>query len=194
MLFLLIFARENKHVVLKKHFSLWCREGKFPPCPAEQEVVQRPSQTVLRVLAATEPVWELPGRPAHRWSTTTLTHVITSADVLTQLIWWLFFLLLECPIVRELHVELDEVSQLLDVSKEQYDEILSIVQHHTDETVNWLSKMAAQFSWVAQAVNNSSTPENIFRVTMVSKTRNEGQSIDGYDENWDWWLVLMMLK
>lgn len=65
-------------------------------------------------------------------------------------------------------MELDEVSQLLDVSKEQYDEILSIVQHHTDETVNWLSDMAARFSWVAQAVNSSNKIENIFRVTMVS--------------------------
>lgn len=70
-------------------------------------------------------------------------------------------------------MELDEVSQLLDVSKEQYDEILSIVQRHTDETVNWLSNMAAEFSWVAQAASNSSTPENIFRITMVSRRRNE---------------------
>ncbi|XP_023120913.1 clusterin-like protein 1 [Amphiprion ocellaris] len=77
-------------------------------------------------------------------------------------------LLTECPSVRELHVELDEVSQLVEVSKEQYDEILSIVQHHTDETVNWLSNMAAEFGWVAQAVSNSSTPQNIFRITMVA--------------------------
>uniref|UniRef100_A0A3Q0R205 Clusterin n=1 Tax=Amphilophus citrinellus TaxID=61819 RepID=A0A3Q0R205_AMPCI len=86
-------------------------------------------------------------------------------------------LLTECPSVRELHVELDEVSQLVDISKEQYDEILSIVQHHTDETVNWLSNMAAEFSWVAEAVSNSSTPQNIFRITKVR--RNEGK---GYKE------------
>ncbi|XP_020490915.1 clusterin-like protein 1 [Labrus bergylta] len=77
-------------------------------------------------------------------------------------------LLTECQAVRELHVELDEVSQLLDVSKEQYDEILSIVQRHTDETVSWLSNMAAEFSWVAQAVSNGSVPENVFRVTVVA--------------------------
>lgn len=71
-------------------------------------------------------------------------------------------------------MELDEVAQLLDVSKEQYDEILSIVQRHTDETVSWLSVMAAEFSWVAQAASNSGTPENIFRITMVSRT-NEGK-------------------
>ncbi|CAK6957696.1 clusterin-like protein 1 [Scomber scombrus] len=82
-------------------------------------------------------------------------------------------LLTECPSVRELHVELDEVSQLLDVSKEQYDEILSIVQRHTDETVNWLSNMAAEFSWVTQTVSNSSAPENIFRITMVAPKSHE---------------------
>lgn len=68
-------------------------------------------------------------------------------------------------------MELDEVSQLVDVSKEQYNEILSIVQRHTDETVSWLGNMAAEFSWVAQAVNNGSSPENIFRITMVRRRR-----------------------
>lgn len=67
-------------------------------------------------------------------------------------------------------MELDEVSQLLDVSKEQYDEILSIVQRHTDETVNWLSDMAAEFGWVGRAGSNSSGPENIFSITMVRRT------------------------
>ncbi|XP_078143572.1 clusterin-like protein 1 [Centroberyx gerrardi] len=82
-------------------------------------------------------------------------------------------LLSECPSVRELHVELDEVSQLLDVSKEQYEEILSIVQRHTDETVNWLSNMAAEFSWVAEVVGNNSIPEHVFRIiTVVPKSRD----------------------
>ncbi|XP_005476578.1 clusterin-like protein 1 isoform X1 [Oreochromis niloticus] len=85
-------------------------------------------------------------------------------------------LLTECPSVRELHVELDEVSQLLDISKEQYDEILSIVQHHTDETVSWLSNMAAVYSWVAQAVSNSSAPQNIFRITKVAPESHSEQN------------------
>ncbi|KAI3374279.1 hypothetical protein L3Q82_006125 [Scortum barcoo] len=85
-------------------------------------------------------------------------------------------LLTECPSVRELHVELEEVSQLLDVSKEQYDEILSIVQRHTDETVSWLSNMASEFSWVGQAVTNSSTLGNIFRITMVAPKSHDDQN------------------
>ncbi|XP_028284175.1 clusterin-like protein 1 [Parambassis ranga] len=86
-------------------------------------------------------------------------------------------LLTECPSVRELHVELDEVSQLLDVSKEQYDEILSIVQHHTDETVNWLGNMAAEFSWVAQAGKDNRTPQNIFRITKVAAEHYDEQNV-----------------
>ena len=77
----------------------------------------------------------------------------------------------ECPNVRELHLELDEVSQLLDVSKDQYDEILSIVQRHTDETVDWLSNMAAEFGWVGQVVSNSSNSGSIFRIGMVRRKR-----------------------
>lgn len=77
-------------------------------------------------------------------------------------------------------MELGEVSQLLDVSKEQYMEILSIVQRHTDETVSWLSNMAAEFSWVGQAVSNSSSnPECIFCVT---KVRNPGQRKRSHDQ------------
>ncbi|XP_068196477.1 clusterin-like protein 1 [Antennarius striatus] len=85
-------------------------------------------------------------------------------------------LLTECPSVRELHEELDAVSQLVNDSKEQYEEILSIVQRHIEETTNWLFNMAAEFSWVAKTLNNSSNPENIFRVTMVAPKSPEDQN------------------
>lgn len=68
-------------------------------------------------------------------------------------------------------MELDEVSQLLDVSREQYDEILSIVQHHTDETVSWLGAMAAEFGWVGRAGGIGSGPESIFSITKVRGRR-----------------------
>lgn len=64
--------------------------------------------------------------------------------------------------MRELHVELEQVSQLLGVSREQYDEVLSIVRLHADETLGWLSNMAAEFGWVARA-----DTLNIFRITRV---------------------------
>ncbi|XP_061550315.1 clusterin-like protein 1 isoform X2 [Phycodurus eques] len=79
-------------------------------------------------------------------------------------------LLTECPSVRELHVELEQVSQLLGMSREQYDEVLSIVRRHADETLGWLGNMAAEFGWVARAGT-----QDIFRITRVvpkSQDRN----------------------
>ncbi|XP_061834759.1 clusterin-like protein 1 isoform X2 [Nerophis lumbriciformis] len=77
-------------------------------------------------------------------------------------------LLTECPGVRELHVELDQVSQLMGVSTEQYEEILSIVRRHADETTSWLGDMVAEFGWVAQAAADGSGPQNLFHVTRVA--------------------------
>ncbi|RVE62057.1 hypothetical protein OJAV_G00176820 [Oryzias javanicus] len=77
-------------------------------------------------------------------------------------------LLTECPGVRELHVELDEVSQLLEVSQQQYREVLSIVRRHADQTLGWIGSMAAEFTWVAQAAGNGSAPEHLFRITKVA--------------------------
>lgn len=69
-------------------------------------------------------------------------------------------------------MELDDASQLLDVSKDQYDEILSVIQHHTDETVNWLSNIVAKFSWVGQTLTNSSVdPDKIFVINKVRRER-----------------------
>nr|XP_040028228.1 clusterin-like protein 1 isoform X2 [Gasterosteus aculeatus aculeatus] len=85
-------------------------------------------------------------------------------------------LLTECPSVEELHVELAEVSQVLDVSKEQYEEILSIVQRHTDESVDWLSNMAAQFGWVARAGVDSTAPGKVFLITAVAPKSRDGQN------------------
>ncbi|KAG7274957.1 hypothetical protein CRUP_033629 [Coryphaenoides rupestris] len=91
-------------------------------------------------------------------------------------------LLKECPSVRELHMALGEASQLLEVAREQYREILSVVQRHSDQTVRWLGNMAARCSWVAPetpatagAGNGSSgsstagnRPWDVFRITTVS--------------------------
>ncbi|XP_077411779.1 clusterin-like protein 1 [Vanacampus margaritifer] len=82
-------------------------------------------------------------------------------------------LLTECPSVRELHVELEQVSQLLGVSREQYDEVLSIVRRHADETLGWLGNMAAEFGWVARA-----DTQNIFRITrVVPKSQDKNLSV-----------------
>ncbi|KAG1969794.1 clusterin-like protein 1 [Pimephales promelas] len=83
----------------------------------------------------------------------------------------------ECPNVRELHVELDEVSQLLEASKQEYEEVLEIVQHHTIDTISWLSNMASDFGWVTELANNNTTPESIFSIaTVVAQTEESSNT------------------
>ncbi|KAF5898996.1 clusterin-like protein 1, partial [Clarias magur] len=72
-----------------------------------------------------------------------------------------------CPSMRELHIELNEVSELLDVAKEQYDEVLGIVQRHTVDTITWINDMAAQFGWVAELADGRVTNENVFSITTM---------------------------
>ncbi|XP_031418861.1 clusterin-like protein 1 isoform X1 [Clupea harengus] len=88
-------------------------------------------------------------------------------------------MLSECPNVRELHIELGEVSELLEVSKQQYEEVLEIVQRHTDDTVSWLGNMATEFDWVAELANNNSAPESIFSITTVEMHNDEGVIVSG---------------
>ncbi|KAK7159285.1 hypothetical protein R3I94_005576 [Phoxinus phoxinus] len=83
----------------------------------------------------------------------------------------------ECSNVRELHIELDEVSQLLEASKQQYEEVLGIVQRHTDDTISWLSNMASDFGWVTELANNNTTPERIFSIaTVVAQTEESSNT------------------
>ncbi|XP_077086248.1 clusterin-like protein 1 isoform X2 [Siphateles boraxobius] len=84
----------------------------------------------------------------------------------------------ECPNVRELHIELDEVSQLLEASKQQYEEVLGIVQRHTDDTISWLSNMASDFGWVTEIANNNTTPESIFSIaTVLAQTEENSNTL-----------------
>ncbi|KAG7329977.1 hypothetical protein KOW79_006199 [Hemibagrus wyckioides] len=73
----------------------------------------------------------------------------------------------ECPSMRELHIELNEVSELLDIAKEQSDEVLGIVERHTVDTISWINNMAAQFGWVAELADGGVMNQNIFNITSV---------------------------
>ncbi|CAN9502669.1 unnamed protein product [Ophioblennius macclurei] len=81
-------------------------------------------------------------------------------------------LLTECPGVGQLHEELEEASQLLEVSKDEYQEVLAIVERHTDDTISWLSNVASELSWVGQAAGDS---QNIFTVTKVELESQDEQ-------------------
>ena len=68
---------------------------------------------------------------------------------------------------------LEEASQLLEVCREQYEEVLAVVQRHTDQTLGWLGDMAAEYSWVAPEWTEEGSgaaggsPWDMFRITTV---------------------------
>ncbi|MBN3315669.1 CLUL1 protein, partial [Atractosteus spatula] len=82
----------------------------------------------------------------------------------------------ECPSVTELHSELNEISYLVNVSSQQYEEVLQILQHHTEDTVGWLTNMAAYFGWVAELANSTVEPESVFTITTVVPHPQDGES------------------
>ncbi|XP_046706810.1 clusterin-like protein 1 [Silurus meridionalis] len=73
----------------------------------------------------------------------------------------------ECPSMQELHIELNEVSELLEIAKEQYEEVLGLVQRHTVDTISWINNMAAQFGWVPDLGDGDIMNENVFSITTV---------------------------
>lgn len=74
----------------------------------------------------------------------------------------------ECPSVRELHSALEETYLLLNTSRLQYEEMLQVVQKHTDDTHTWLNTMEAKYGWVTQLTNGTLGPQHIFGVSAVS--------------------------
>ncbi|KAG2458218.1 CLUL1 protein, partial [Polypterus senegalus] len=69
--------------------------------------------------------------------------------------------------VPELRSKLSEISQLMNISIQQYEEVLQIVQHHAENTGSWFKHMADSFGWVAELVNASVDSDNMFSITTV---------------------------
>ncbi|NXG49734.1 CLUL1 protein, partial [Psilopogon haemacephalus] len=76
-------------------------------------------------------------------------------------------LLQECPNVPELHLKLDEAFKLVNVSGEQYEQILQVVQRHTEDTSYLLNRMKERFGWVSELSNVTVGPENVFNIVKV---------------------------
>ncbi|NWR20286.1 CLUL1 protein, partial [Emberiza fucata] len=76
-------------------------------------------------------------------------------------------LLHDCPNVPELHIKFDEAFKLVNLSGEQYEQILQVVRHHTEDTSYLLNKMKERFGWVSELSNMTIGPENIFNVVKV---------------------------
>ncbi|XP_021242069.1 clusterin-like protein 1 [Numida meleagris] len=76
-------------------------------------------------------------------------------------------LLHDCPSVPELHIKFDEAFKLVNLSGEQYEQILQMVQRHTEDTSYLLNKMKERFGWVSELSNMTIGPENIFNIVKV---------------------------
>ncbi|NXX29807.1 CLUL1 protein, partial [Nicator chloris] len=76
-------------------------------------------------------------------------------------------LLHDCPNVPELHIKFDEAFKLVNLSGEQYEQILQVVRHHTEDTSYLLNKMKERFGWVSELSNMTIGPENIFNIVKV---------------------------
>ncbi|XP_046879863.1 clusterin-like protein 1 [Hypomesus transpacificus] len=87
----------------------------------------------------------------------------------------------ECPSMRELHSELEEIHLLLNASLQQYEDTLLVVQRHTDDTLTWLDVTAEKYGWVTLLANDTLGPPHIFSITSVVphiKMRESGSKVD----------------
>ncbi|XP_071768220.2 clusterin-like protein 1 [Centroberyx gerrardi] len=78
------------------------------------------------------------------------------------------YLLKECPSMRQLHSELEEMHLLLNASRQQYEYRLQLVQRHTADTQGWLRNMDDKYGWVSQLSNSTLDPHNIFNLITVT--------------------------
>ncbi|XP_050564972.1 clusterin-like protein 1 [Cygnus atratus] len=92
-------------------------------------------------------------------------------------------LLHDCPNVPELHIKFDEAFKLVNLSGEQYEQILQMVQRHTEDTSYLLSKMKERFGWVSELSNMTIGPENIFNIVKVVPADPSGANETVVDVN-----------
>ncbi|KAF1651410.1 Clusterin-like protein 1, partial [Aptenodytes patagonicus] len=92
-------------------------------------------------------------------------------------------LLHDCPNVPELHIKFDEAFKLVNLSGEQYEQILQVVQRHTEDTYYLLNKMKERFGWVSELSNMTIGPENIFNIVKVVPGDPSGKNETVVDVN-----------
>ncbi|KAM3927803.1 clusterin-like protein 1 [Leptodactylus fuscus] len=78
----------------------------------------------------------------------------------------------DCPDVIELHLKSEEAFKLVNVSSQQYEEVVQILQQHTDETLTLVSQMKNEFGWVTEHTNITSGADTIFNIEKVSFSPN----------------------
>ncbi|XP_063779637.1 clusterin-like protein 1 [Pseudophryne corroboree] len=78
----------------------------------------------------------------------------------------------DCPDAIELLMKLEEASKLVQLSTNQYEEVVQLVQQHTDETSNLVKQLIDRFGWVARHSNMTSATDTMFNIEMVSLSPN----------------------
>ncbi|XP_075441363.1 clusterin-like protein 1 isoform X2 [Ascaphus truei] len=81
-------------------------------------------------------------------------------------------LMKDCPDVLELHGKSGEAFKLVNLSEQQYEDLLLIVHRHAEDTSNLMSKMKERFGWVAGITNITLGSNNMFSIEKVSINRN----------------------
>nr|Q3ZRW6.1 RecName: Full=Clusterin-like protein 1; Flags: Precursor [Mus musculus]AAT81477.1 clusterin-like protein 1 [Mus musculus] len=82
----------------------------------------------------------------------------------------------ECPDVPELHIEFLEALKLVNVSNQQYDQIVQMTQYHLEDTIYLMEKMQEQFGWVSQLASHNPVTEDIFNSTKAVPKIHGGDS------------------
>uniref|UniRef100_A0A8D2C1X5 Clusterin n=1 Tax=Sus scrofa TaxID=9823 RepID=A0A8D2C1X5_PIG len=85
------------------------------------------------------------------------------------------FLWEDCPNVPELHTKVDEALELVNLSNQQYTQILQMTQHHLEDTTYLMEKMREQFGWVTELANQTPGTQDIFSSMKVVPGVHEGK-------------------
>uniref|UniRef100_A0A8C4L4N8 Clusterin n=1 Tax=Equus asinus TaxID=9793 RepID=A0A8C4L4N8_EQUAS len=80
----------------------------------------------------------------------------------------------DCPDVPELHSKVDEALKLVNISNQQYTQVLQMTQQHLDDTAYLMERMREQFGWVTELANQTPGTENIFNSIEVIPGVPEG--------------------
>ncbi|XP_030743172.1 clusterin-like protein 1 [Echinops telfairi] len=86
-----------------------------------------------------------------------------------------------CPSVPVLHIEFNEAAKLVNVSNQQYAQILQMTQAHLEDTTFLMEKTREQFGWVSELANQILATENTFSPIQVAPSVHEEKTLR-YDE------------
>ncbi|CAH2284901.1 Hypothetical predicted protein [Pelobates cultripes] len=76
----------------------------------------------------------------------------------------------DCPDVMELLVKSEAAYKLVNMSEQQYGDLVQLVQQHTEDTVDTVTRMKERFGWVAEHTNLTYGSDHIFSIDKVSSS------------------------